>query len=278
MLPDVAVLRPGVVADLAGAGNGVEGPGERPGLRIVRLHAAADAVLGAGEAGDDEPVVIERRARDGEPFLPSLRLHRPDHRAGPLIEREELAVQLADEHLAVAQADAAARPPAADGGDLVVELRLIAPQRLTRLDADRKHIVCARDDVDDAVVDDRLGLAGILDAHARAIEPRPPDGLELRHVVAIDLRQRRVAAVVQVAAVGQPARGRKDRQVVAGEGRCRRDGLCGRRCLAGLRQSNDAYCAGYRQRGLRTKHGFLPLRATLYPSGTTGTGSRRSPP
>src|SRR5689334_21803767 len=152
MLPDVVVLRPRVVAELAGTGNRVERPLERSVVRVVRLDAAADAVLGAGKAGDDESVVVQRRAGNGVALFPPLGLDRPRDRAGALIERQQLAVQLADEHLPLAEANAAARPPAADGVDLFIELRFVSPESRTGLDRDRKHIVCTGDDVDDAVV------------------------------------------------------------------------------------------------------------------------------
>ena len=102
MHPEIVVLRPRVVAELAGPGDRVERPDELAALRVERLDAAADAVLGAGEARDDEPIVVERCARDREPVLPALGLHRPRDFAGLLVERDELAVELADEHFAVA--------------------------------------------------------------------------------------------------------------------------------------------------------------------------------
>ena len=78
VLPDVVVLRPGLVAALARARDRVEGPEQLAVLRVVRLHAAAHAALRTREAADQHPVVVERRARDREAFLPALRLDRPD--------------------------------------------------------------------------------------------------------------------------------------------------------------------------------------------------------
>ena len=102
VLPDLVVLRPGFVARLAGARDRIERPLGCAVFRAERLHAAADAVLGAREARDHEAVVIKRSGRDAEPVLPALGLHGPRDLAGALIERDELAVELADEHLAVA--------------------------------------------------------------------------------------------------------------------------------------------------------------------------------
>src|SRR5690606_42010397 len=119
--PDVVVLRPGLVAGLAGAGDRVERPDETAVVRVVGLHAAANAALGAGEAGDHEAVVVELGASDAVALLPALGLHGPEDAAVALIERDELAVELADEDFAVAQADAAARPAAADRVDRRIE-------------------------------------------------------------------------------------------------------------------------------------------------------------
>ena len=75
--PQIVVLRPRVVTEFAGPGNRVERPDELAALGVERFDAAADAVLRAGEARDDEPIEVERRARDREPVLPALGLHRP---------------------------------------------------------------------------------------------------------------------------------------------------------------------------------------------------------
>src|SRR5690606_10702821 len=125
--PDLVVLGPRVVADLAGARNRIEGPDELAASRVVRLHAAADAALAAGKAGEHEPIVVERRARDRVALLPALGLHRPRDVAGRLVERDELAVELADVDLAVPETDAAARPAAADGVVRRVQVRAVIP-------------------------------------------------------------------------------------------------------------------------------------------------------
>ena len=84
-----------------------------------------------------------------------------DHATAPraLIERDELAVELADEHLAVAEREPAARPAAADHVDRVVELRFVGPEDCAGVDVDGEHVVRARDHVDHAVIDERLSLA-----------------------------------------------------------------------------------------------------------------------
>src|SRR5262245_65441410 len=62
-LPGLAL--PGVVAGLAGGRNGVGLPHQVARVLVVRLDGAAHAVLAAGEAGDDQVLVDDRRRRDG---------------------------------------------------------------------------------------------------------------------------------------------------------------------------------------------------------------------
>src|SRR6185503_10684837 len=162
--PDLVVLRPGVVPDFAGPRDRVERPGKLAVARAERFHAAANAALATGEARVDESVEIKWGARDRVAFLPALGLHRPRDAARALVECHELAVELTDEHLAVAESDAAARPAAAHGGVCGVEIRAVLPQDRTAVDADGEHVVGARADVDHAVVDDRLRLTRVLRA------------------------------------------------------------------------------------------------------------------
>src|SRR5690606_21861471 len=111
--PDVGIGRPGLRAKLAWCGNGVESPYEFAGFGVIGLDPATNSTISAGEAGDDHPVIVEWRGSDGEAILPALGLHRPDHLAGVLVEREQLAVELADEHLVIAVADSTAHPATA---------------------------------------------------------------------------------------------------------------------------------------------------------------------
>ena len=217
-LPRVVVARPGVVTDFAGARDGIEGPDELARVGIERFHATAATAVAAGESRDDEAVVIQRRGRDAEAVVVTLRLNGPDHVTGCVIERDELAVELAGKDLAVAHRDAAAHPPAADDGDVGVEVRLVGPEDFSRVDGDREHIVGAGRNVDHAVVDERLSLARVLALGAGAVEVRAPARLELGHVVAIDGSQRRITLVVDVAPVGDPAVGRGGRELLRREG------------------------------------------------------------
>ena len=126
-----------------------------------------------------------------------------------MIERYEPAIQLSDVDPAVPDCDAAARPSAADRGDVVGERGLVAPEDAAGLHAEREHIVGAGDEVDHAVVDDRLRLARVLHGGPGSVEMRTPHALHVRDGVAIDLRERRIVLVEQVPAVLQPVAHRR---------------------------------------------------------------------
>ena len=117
--PHLVVLRPGVVAELAGARDRVERPEQLAVVGVVRFDAAAHADLGAREARDHHAVVVERRARDRKPFLPALGLDRT-RLPCPFVDRAQRGGRRAsaDEDLAVADADTATRPAAAHRRDL----------------------------------------------------------------------------------------------------------------------------------------------------------------
>src|SRR5262249_6885432 len=59
MQPRFGVLRPRVVANLAGTRNRIEGPNQVAVFGVERFHASAGAVFGAGKSDDHHPVVIE---------------------------------------------------------------------------------------------------------------------------------------------------------------------------------------------------------------------------
>src|SRR6185503_5634156 len=118
-----------------------------------------------------------------------LGLRGPDDGTRALVESHELAVELADVDTAVPQSHPAAQPAAAHGVDGFVELRLVGPESLSGVDADGEHVVGARDDVDHAVVHDRLRLPGVLAGKTGAFQAHAPVRLQVRDVAAIDLRQ-----------------------------------------------------------------------------------------
>jgi hypothetical protein len=211
VLPGIVVLRPSLVARLSGPRDRVEGPDESAVVGVVRLDAAARAAVGAREARDHEAVVVDGRRCDREIVLPALGLNRPDRLAGAAIERHEAAVELAHEDFVLADCDAAVVPPAAHRRDAGIEVGLVLPEDLARVERQREDVVRSRAHVRDAVMDDRLRFSRVLRREARAIEACAPDAFELRHVAAVDAIERRIALVVEVAAVRGPAcRRRRD--------------------------------------------------------------------
>ncbi len=98
------------------------------------------------------------------------------------------------------------------------------PKDLAGLDTHREDIVRARYDVDDSVMNDRLTFAGILRFRSGTIQMRSPNRLQVRHVFTIDLRQRRVVLVEQVASILKPANGGRRRQFLVRECRTCSDG------------------------------------------------------
>ena len=215
VLPDLVVLRPGLVAGLAAARDRVERPHELAVVGVERLHAAAHADLGAREARDHEAVVVQRRVRDREAVLPALGLHGPRDRACFGIEGYELSVEPPEKDATGAVGDAAARPAAADDVDSGIKVGAVRPEDRARRDIEREEIAGAGRHVNDAVDDERLRLARILRTYAGALELRAPHAFEVRDIAAVDLCQRRVALVVPIAAVRRPTRGRRGNERVA---------------------------------------------------------------
>src|SRR5690606_32741594 len=116
---------------------GVESPDEPAGLRIEGLHAAPGAQVTAAEAGDDHAVVVQRRADDAVSLRGVFGLHAPDRLAGALVQRDQLRIETSDEHHAVAERHAAIDPAAAGAHAAGLQLRLVAPQDVALVDADR---------------------------------------------------------------------------------------------------------------------------------------------
>ena len=205
VLPDLIVPGPGVMAVFAGTRDGVEGPDQAAIVRVVGLDLPADTVFRAGETADDQAVVIEGRAGDGIALLPALCLDRPDGLAALLIERHDLAVELADEDLALAESHAPVGPTAADRGEFREQVGPVFPEYSAGLHTQGKDIIRSGADVDHAVMHQGLRLAGILGIEAGALEMGAPDAFQLRDIFSVDVCEGGVALVVQIPAVGDPA-------------------------------------------------------------------------
>src|SRR5690606_23712858 len=145
VLPRIVVPRPRRMADLAGARDRIEVPDPLAGLRVVRADPAADAELAAGEADDDHAVVVERRGGDAIAFARIAGEHVPYDGAGSLIERDQPAVEPSEKDHAVAEADAAAQPSAADARRVEIDVRFVDPVKPAGLDVDGEDVVVAGD-------------------------------------------------------------------------------------------------------------------------------------
>ena len=192
----VAGLRPGFAPEFARAGHRMEGPGQRSVVGIVGLDSPPDAAFGAGEAGDDQAIVVERRAGEREAFLPVLRLRLPDDFPGCPVQCDQVCIQLPDEDPVVGKAHTTAGPAATNDIDGLIQVGFVGPQGLAGINTDGEYVVGAGDDIGHALVDDGLGFAGVFLGDARSAQARAPYALELGDVVAVDRRQGRVALVV----------------------------------------------------------------------------------
>src|SRR5215510_3255576 len=125
MLPTLLAVLPGLVAGLAGAGDGVGAPDLLAGVEIGAVDPAADAELAAGRADDRDVANDQRSERErlGDRRIRHLAL--PHHLARRLVEREQAAIEgdrddlvLPQRHAAVVDAAAGdvARPGAVGAG------------------------------------------------------------------------------------------------------------------------------------------------------------------
>src|SRR5262249_21973784 len=154
-----AVL-PGLVAGLAGAGNGVGTPERLAGVEVGRLDEAADAEFSAGDPDNGRVANNQRRARQHlrDRGLGDLAL--PQHVAGRLVDVEQSAVERNGNDLVLPQGDATvvdaaagdvARPGAVGAGvHLPLDGALLAAGQVDRIDR-----APAVRHIHDAVLDER---------------------------------------------------------------------------------------------------------------------------
>ena len=122
--------------------------------------------------------------------LPALGLNGPNRPARFLVERHQTSIQLAHVDPTVAYSNASARPAATNGRDGVVEVRLIFPENLAGLDAQRENVVCARDNVDHSLINDGLRFTRIFRLGAGATQVSSPYALQVADRFTIDGFQR----------------------------------------------------------------------------------------
>src|SRR5437867_1299081 len=214
VLPHVLVMGPGFISDLARSRDRKEGPDQAAIFGVIRFNAAPYAILSTRETNDHHPVEIERGGRNCVALLPALGLNGPRWCARFFIQRHEAAVQLSDKNLSLPKTHAAACPAAADRRDFLVEPGLVIPESLARFHADRENVIGTSDDVNHSIVNNRLSFARVLRGQTRTLEASPPHTFQVRDALAIDLCQRRVVLIEQIASALQPAVSRRRGQVV----------------------------------------------------------------
>ena len=199
VLPRVAVLRPGLVAELAGPRDDVERPRHLAGRGVEGEHAPLAADVAVGEA--HEHLAARDHRRGGHHLAPRPLLAadpgRPDELAGVAAEGDDLAAARAEEDAAVVQPHALPRGDAPRLG-----VRLPAPDGLAGPRVEREDVGAAGQ-VDHTVVDHRgrarRGAAG---------ERRHPRAAESVDGVGRDRVEGRVARAEPVAAGEGPVRRR----------------------------------------------------------------------
>jgi hypothetical protein len=174
------------------------------GVAWVSIHhdVAAHAQLRTRRTDDDHVLDHHRRLRQRGADLRVGVLHLPQFLAGLGVQRDDVAVELGLEDLAVTVGQTAVHDVAAgDRADRRVLLGLVFPQDLVRVvQVDGVGDVGeGRVDVHDAVHHQRTAFVAV--QHAGREGPR---GLQVLHVAAVDLLQTAVVAVVVVLALHDP--------------------------------------------------------------------------
>src|SRR5207237_9864501 len=106
-------------------------------------HVPASLVLGAGHSDVHQAAVVEGRHRLAEALLGVADLGLPELGAAPLVQRDQLAVNLADVDLAVAHRGAAVYEAAADRRLVRVDVGVVLPEHGAVLGVERPHVVSA---------------------------------------------------------------------------------------------------------------------------------------
>jgi len=136
-------------------GDRVPGPQLLAGLGVEGGDAAADVVFGAAVADEDFPVGDARRAGDGVVCAFRHGLHRPDFLAGLAVERDQAAVERAENDLALPRGDAAVDHVTAGVAALgAVDLGIVLPERGAGADVVGLHHAPCGGEIHDAVDDD----------------------------------------------------------------------------------------------------------------------------
>jgi len=196
--------RPTVGADFARSRQRVGPPKDLAGLSVESGQPSAYAELSPSNAAVYDAVVIEWSTGDAIAIAPIFDCCLPHLLASLDIEGNNIGIELAQENFALAHRQPAVQPAAANCGDRLLDARPALPQGLASLRIQREHVIVTGDDIHDAVLHQRRRFGRILAAHPRPLQTGHPGALQLLHIVGINLFQRRITLVGQVAAIGDP--------------------------------------------------------------------------
>src|SRR5262249_710957 len=171
-LPRIALPR--LDAAFPFAGDGVEAPRARAGLRVVRIDEAADAVLAAGHADDDLVLHDERRAGEAVALVGLCGRGVPSYPPGLRVERDDVGVERSHEEPIAQSREAAVLRTAAER-HFLRQGSLVMPQGPPRAYIDRICVVLRRRQIHDAVDHDGRGLVAA--PHARLKDPLKREAL-----------------------------------------------------------------------------------------------------
>src|SRR5262249_15717192 len=156
-----------------------------------------------GDAAVDDAVVVEWRAGDRVTMFIVLNRGLPDHLARLHVQSHDGGVELPEKQQPLTHRQTAVDPATAEGA-LPSETGPVLPKNFPRLGIERKDIVIACNDVHDAIPDQRRCLERVFGTEPGTFETGHPGPFELLDVGGVDLLQRRIALIGQVAAICHP--------------------------------------------------------------------------
>ena len=165
----------------ASIGNGVEGPEQLPGLRVVRLDEPADSILAAVGADQDLPVDDGWSHRLAVALVRVGDVRGPDRLSGLAVERDQFCIERPEEELVPGDRDTAVVGTAAESGRGTHRV-LVVPELLAGGGIGGVHVIVRSGQEHDPVHHDGRRLHRL---DHRGLEHE--DRAELRDVAGIDL-------------------------------------------------------------------------------------------
>ena len=191
-------LGPGVAANLARAGHGVEAPDLLAGRGVEGLDEAANAELGAGDAQNHLVFDHQRRHGGRVAALVVFERHVEQHGAGLHVERHQVRIER--RHVQpIAQHTKAAIDRTATQNHLVRQFTPVSPDLAAGSRVDGPRVIVDAGDVQHTVDHNRGRLKG-----AKRTGLKRPLRCQLMDVGRRDLRQRTMPLTIVGAGVGEP--------------------------------------------------------------------------